>query len=88
MRRPRLLGENEQLTLVTDGVVEARDENGALLGFDRTAALSTQDAEAIVQAAQAYGQDDDITVVTLSRFNEQVQSVSNAAAPALSPSVA
>jgi serine phosphatase RsbU (regulator of sigma subunit) len=54
-----------QLTLVTDGVVEARDKAGALFGFERTAALSKQPAEAIAQAAQAFGQDDDITALTL-----------------------
>ena len=57
----------EQLTLVTDGVVEARDESGELLGFERMAKLSGGSAEAIVQAAQAFGQDDDITVLTLMR---------------------
>jgi hypothetical protein len=61
------LAPEQQLTLLTDGVVEARDKTGALFGFERTAALSTRSAEAIAQAAQAYGQDDDITVLTLAR---------------------
>ncbi|HEY6846526.1 MAG TPA: PP2C family protein-serine/threonine phosphatase [Terracidiphilus sp.] len=61
------LAPNEQLTLLTDGVVEARDKSGALFGFERSAALSTQPAEAIACAAQAFGQDDDITVLTFSR---------------------
>lgn len=56
-----------QLTLLTDGVVEARSRSGELLGFSRTAALASQPAEAIVAAAQAFGQNDDITVLTLSR---------------------
>jgi hypothetical protein len=56
----------EQLTLLTDGVIEARDKAGALFGFERSAALSTQPAEAIACAAQAFGQDDDITALTLS----------------------
>ncbi len=56
----------QQLTLLTDGVVEARDKTGSLLGFERSAALSIQSAEAIARAAQAFGQDDDITVLTLS----------------------
>jgi hypothetical protein len=60
------LASDQQLTLLTDGVVEARDEAGALLGFDRSATLSTQPAETIASAAQAFGQDDDITVLTLS----------------------
>jgi hypothetical protein len=57
----------EQLTLVTDGVVEARGKSGELFGFDRTKAISRQDAEKIARTAQAFGQDDDITVLTLSR---------------------
>ena len=54
-----------QLTLITDGVVEARNRNGTLYGFERTAALSVQPAETIAQTAQEFGQDDDITVITL-----------------------
>lgn len=57
----------QQLTLVTDGVVEARDKTGMLFGFERTSALSIQRAEEIAQAAQAFGQDDDITALTLCR---------------------
>lgn len=55
-----------QLTLLTDGVVESRDKAGALFGFERSAALSIEPAEAIARTAQAFGQDDDITVLTLS----------------------
>jgi serine phosphatase RsbU (regulator of sigma subunit) len=55
----------QQLTLVTDGVVEARNRDGDLFGFERTAELSTRPAEAIVQAAQAFGQEDDITALTI-----------------------
>ncbi|MGA9587205.1 MAG: SpoIIE family protein phosphatase [Terracidiphilus sp.] len=57
----------EQLTLLTDGVVEARDKSGALMGFERVAAISTEPAEAIANAAQAFGQDDDITVLSVTR---------------------
>jgi Stage II sporulation protein E (SpoIIE) len=59
------LNAGEQLTLVTDGVVEARDDAGKLFGFERTARLASNTAEAIVQAAQAFGQEDDITVLTV-----------------------
>jgi serine phosphatase RsbU (regulator of sigma subunit) len=59
------LHAGDQLTLVTDGVVEARNQAGDLFGFDRTAAVSSDSAEAISQAAQAFGQDDDITVLTI-----------------------
>jgi len=56
-----------QLTLMTDGVVEARDAKGELLGFERTAALTTKTATEIADAAQQWGQDDDITVLTVAR---------------------
>ncbi len=62
------LAENEQLTLLTDGVVEARSKSGELFGFDRTAAITGAAAQAIVQAAQQFGQEDDITVLTLMRL--------------------
>jgi len=61
------LSPGEQLTLLTDGVIEARDKAGALFGFERGASLSTQPAETIAQAAQAFGQDDDITVLSVTR---------------------
>lgn len=57
------LALGQQLTLLTDGVVEARDKTGELFGFERTAALSIQPAETIAETAKAFGQDDDITVL-------------------------
>ena len=54
-----------QLTLMTDGVVESRDKSGSLYGFDRTATLSTEPAETIARTAQSFGQDDDITALTI-----------------------
>lgn len=59
------LSAGDQLTLLSDGVVEAQDVSGELFGFDRTAAISTQSAESIAHAAQQFGQEDDITVLTL-----------------------
>jgi hypothetical protein len=61
------LDPGQQLTLLTDGVAEARDSSGVLFGFDRAAAVSTQPAGHIADTAQAYGQQDDITVLTLIR---------------------
>jgi len=61
-----------RITLLTDGVLEARDASGQLFGFDRTAAISTQSAEAIAQAAKAFGQEDDITVLTLTFASAEV----------------
>jgi len=62
------LSEGESLLFVSDGVVEARNSAGELFGFDRTAALSTRTAESIASAAQAFGQDDDITVLKVMRI--------------------
>lgn len=59
---------SEQLTVLTDGIVEARSRSGELFGFDRTAAIASKSAASIAQAAQEFGQDDDITVLTLTRL--------------------
>ncbi|HMG88294.1 MAG TPA: SpoIIE family protein phosphatase [Terracidiphilus sp.] len=59
------LASGNSLTFVSDGVVEARARNGELFGFDRTRELSRLPAEAIARAAQQFGQEDDITVVTV-----------------------
>jgi len=60
------LAPGDSLTLLTDGVVEATNPiTRELFGFDRTAAISTHSAEEIAAAAQAFGQEDDITVLTL-----------------------
>jgi serine phosphatase RsbU (regulator of sigma subunit) len=61
------LPPGEQLTLLSDGVVEARSEKGELLGFDRLARLTRNSAAEIAETAKAFGQDDDITVLTLAR---------------------
>jgi hypothetical protein len=60
------LAAGDQVTLLTDGVLEARKAvSGELYGFERTAKLSRDSAEQIARAAQQWGQDDDITVLTL-----------------------
>jgi hypothetical protein len=61
------LAPNDQLTFLSDGVVEARNLQGELFGFDRTAAISTQSADEIAVAAQSFGQEDDITVLVVQR---------------------
>jgi hypothetical protein len=60
-----VLKPGDRLTFLSDGVVEARNAAGELFGFDRAAAISTDSADKIAHAAQAFGQDDDITVLTL-----------------------
>lgn len=56
------------LTLLSDGVVEATNSLGELYGFERTRVISTQSAQSIAAAATAFGQEDDITVLTLKRL--------------------
>jgi hypothetical protein len=54
------------LTLLSDGVVEAQNAKGELFGFERMAAISSTPADEIVHAARQFGQQDDITVLSLS----------------------
>jgi hypothetical protein len=56
-----------RLTFYSDGVVEAQNQKGELFGFDRAKAISTEPAVAIAEAAKKFGQEDDITVVTITR---------------------
>jgi serine phosphatase RsbU (regulator of sigma subunit) len=58
------------LALYTDGLLEARNRTGELYGFDRLHMLfsSPTNAEDATQAAVNFGQDDDITVLTLTRL--------------------
>lgn len=63
-------GPEDQLTLITDGVVEARSAMGELFGFERTATRSRDNAESLARVAQDFGQEDDITVVTLRRCEQ------------------
>jgi Stage II sporulation protein E (SpoIIE) len=79
------LQPDESLTFLSDGVVEARNAAGELFGFERTIAISRRSAEAIAQAAVAFGQDDDITVLTLTGLATGQESTSLRTAPALAP---
>ena len=64
------LRNGDTLTLLSDGVVEARSEkDGALLGFPRLQSLFSRDssAESIAREAQRFGQEDDISVLSIRR---------------------
>ena len=58
---------SQAITFVSDGVVEAENPQRVLFGFDRTREISGQPAEEIAAAAKAWGQNADITVVTVRR---------------------
>jgi serine phosphatase RsbU (regulator of sigma subunit) len=66
------LHPGDRLLLLSDGVVEARQPSGELFGFDRVHNLSNQSAFYMAEAAKDFGQDDDITVLTVRR-QAQVQ---------------
>lgn len=61
------LEPGDRLTFVSDGVVEATNQKKELFGFDRTEAISAQSASAIAAAAQQFGQQDDISVLAVTR---------------------
>jgi hypothetical protein len=62
------LRTGETLTLLSDGVVEARNASGELFGFERTRGISRERAGKIAATAQEFGQEDDITVLTVEKI--------------------
>jgi serine phosphatase RsbU (regulator of sigma subunit) len=61
------LAHGSRLTFYSDGVVEAQNSQGELFGFERAQAISTEPVAEIVEAAKNFGQEDDITVVAVTR---------------------
>ncbi|MGH9586749.1 MAG: SpoIIE family protein phosphatase [Acidobacteriaceae bacterium] len=63
------LAPDDRLMLLSDGVVEAQDEQGRLFGFDRVQQLLSKPISAaeIASAAQKFGQHDDICVLSITR---------------------
>ena len=61
------LHPGDRVLLLSDGVVEARQPSGELFGFDRLRHFSQQSAFYLAEAAKAFGQQDDITVLTVRR---------------------
>jgi len=79
------LAVDDRLTLYTDGLLEARTSTGELYGFDRVQNLFASDptAESAITAAVTFGQEDDITVLTLTRLPVGVESTTSLHAPTL-----
>ena len=63
------LNERDKLILMSDGIAEATDANGALFGFERVRELlrASRTAAEVAAAAQTFGQEDDISVITVAR---------------------
>jgi serine phosphatase RsbU (regulator of sigma subunit) len=81
------LNPGDHLSLYTDGLLEARNALGELYGFDRLHALlaGRPSAQQATEAAVAFGQDDDITVLTLTRLAAGEESTTSMVAPFLDP---
>jgi serine phosphatase RsbU (regulator of sigma subunit) len=62
-----VLAPGSRLVFYSDGVVEAMNSQGELLGFECAKELSTQPAAEIAAQARNFGQSDDITVVAIAR---------------------
>jgi stage II sporulation SpoE-like protein len=63
------LQENDRLVLASDGIVEAMDEQGQLFGFARVQQLlqARLTAAELAATAQSFGQQDDISVIAVTR---------------------
>ena len=70
------LAENDRLILLSDGILEAADAKGNLFGFERTKEMLSRAVSAaeLATAAQVFGQQDDITILSLSRVNVKEES--------------
>jgi len=64
------LAEGDRLVLMSDGIVEAIDADGQLFGFERVDALlkTRLSASEVADAAQSFGQEDDISVISVMRI--------------------
>ncbi|MGA7706466.1 MAG: SpoIIE family protein phosphatase [Acidobacteriaceae bacterium] len=84
------LHPGDHLSLYTDGLVEARSSTGEIYGFERLNTLfaTHPTAQQATQAAVDFGQEDDITVLTLTRLSAGEESSTSLTAPFLEPAPA
>lgn len=65
------LKQQDRLLVITDGVIEAKNAKNELFGFNRARSISHLPAAFIVKAAEIFGQEDDITVVSIARLAQE-----------------
>jgi serine phosphatase RsbU (regulator of sigma subunit) len=58
--------QGDILTFMTDGVVEATNATGEMIGFEYARELSKKPAAEVISEVQEFGQQDDITILRLS----------------------
>lgn len=67
------LKHRDRLVVITDGVIEAKNAKNELFGFNRARSISHLPASFIVKAAEIFGQEDDITVLSIARLAQEKQ---------------
>lgn len=71
------LNESDHILLISDGVVEAQNQDGQLFGFDRIRQLlaARKSAHQLAAAAARFGQEDDITVLSITRTKSRQEAL-------------
>ncbi|HXS78119.1 MAG TPA: SpoIIE family protein phosphatase [Terracidiphilus sp.] len=82
------LKNKDRLLVITDGVIEAKNAKNELFGFNRARSISHLPAAFIVKAAEIFGQEDDITVVSIARMVQEKEGEGVAAVAPLKSEVA
>ena len=80
-----VLHEGDHFALYTDGLLEARNLHGEIFSFERLNALFARNPNAAEATEEAvhFGQDDDITVLTLTKLGTGQQSTTTMTIPIL-----
>lgn len=71
------LEQGDRLIFLSDGVVEAANPQGELFGFERTQQVSNESARYIAQTAKRFGQNDDITVISIYLASKEARHTSS-----------
>jgi serine phosphatase RsbU (regulator of sigma subunit) len=79
------LRDNDHMVLYTDGLLEARAADGEIFSFGRLNRLfaGRPNAAEATEAGVAFGQDDDITVLTITRVTREEECTTRLTAPEL-----